>query len=150
MEKLNLPEADLKVVRRDGRLVVFDPLRRRFVTLTPEEWVRQHFVHFLITQKNYPAGVVANEVSITFNGMTRRCDTVVYGRHAEPLLIVEYKAPTVEISQQTFDQISRYNMRLHVQWLIVSNGLRHYCCRVDYEKEECRFVGDIPPYDSLL
>ena len=82
MEKLNLPEADLKVARRDGRLVVFDPLRRRFVTLTPEEWVRQHFVHFLITQKNYPAGVVANEVSITFNGMTRRRDTVGYGRHA--------------------------------------------------------------------
>ena len=150
MQALNLPQAELKIVRRNGRITVFDKLRRKFVALTPEEWVRQHFVHFLISQKGYPAGVIANEVGITLNGMSRRCDSVVYGSHAEPLMIVEYKAPDVEISQSTFDQISRYNIQLHVEWLVVSNGMRHYCCHIDYEKEEYHFVSDIPPYDTLI
>ena len=149
MQALNLPPADLKIVRRDGRLTVFDPLRRRYVTLTPEERVRQHFVRFLQTHKGFPPEVIANEVSLSLNGTQKRCDTVVYGPHAEPLMIVEYKAPEVEITQRAFDQISRYNISLRVKWLIVSNGLEHYCCRIDYEGGTYRFVEDIPSYGDL-
>ena len=149
MKTLNLPKTDLNITTKDGKLQVFDILRRKYVALTPEEWVRQHFVHFLIQEKGYPAECIGNEVSITLNGTKKRCDTVVYGSHAEPIMIVEYKSPQVEITQQVFDQISRYNIKLQVKWLIVSNGLQHYCCQVDYESGTCRFVEDIPSYDEI-
>ena len=149
MQALNLPKTDLKIVRKGERLMVFDALRRRWVALTPEEWVRQHFVRFLQEQRQFPAGAMANEVTVELNGMRKRCDTLVYGRHAEPLMIVEYKAPTVEISQQVFDQICRYNMRLRVRWLIVSNGLQHYCCLIDYDSMTYSFLPDVPCYGEL-
>lgn len=136
-------------MKRDGRTLIFDGLRRKYVALTPEEWVRQHFVRYLILQKHYPAGRVANEVSLTLNGTSKRCDTVVYDGKARPRVIVEYKAPHIEITQKVFNQISRYNMVLHVDYLIVSNGLQHYCCHVDYETGACRFLPDIPRYDEL-
>ena len=149
MDNLNLPKAELKVTTKAGKPHVFDVLRRKYVALTPEEWVRQHFVHYLIAQKNYPAECIGNEVSITLNGTRKRCDSVVYGQQAEPLMIVEYKAPNVDISQQVFEQISRYNFKLKVGWLIVSNGLQHYCCQIDYESGSYRFVEDIPTYDDI-
>lgn len=149
MERLNLPQADLRFSIRDNRTTVFDPLRRKYVTLTPEEWVRQHFVHFLITLKGYPAGLIANEMSINLNGTRKRCDSVVFGLHAQPLMIIEYKAPSVALTQKVFDQISRYNMRLHVDWLIVSNGLQHYCLRMDYTHTAYQFLTDIPTYAQL-
>ena len=150
MQALNLPPADLKIVRRTHRLEVFDPLRRRFVALTPEEWVRQHFVHFLQSHRGFPPEVIANEVSLQLNGTHKRCDTVVYGPHAEPILIVEYKAPEVEITQRTFDQISRYNMQLRVEWLVVSNGLQHFCCHIDYEHNSYRFLPEVPTYAQVI
>ena len=149
METLNLPKTDLKIVTKDGKQQVFDVLRRKYVALTPEEWVRQHFVHFLIQQKGYPAECIGNEVSITLGQTRKRCDTVVYGIHAEPTMIIEYKSPQTEISQQVFDQISRYNIKFHVRWLIVSNGLQHYCCQIDYESGNVLFVEDIPSYDNI-
>ena len=149
MQALNLPPAALKLTQRDGHDYVFDPLRRRHIRLTPEEWVRQHFVHFLIHHLGYPQGMLANEVSLTLNQTTKRCDTVLYDHEARPRMIVEYKAPTVAVSQRTFDQICRYNMVLQVQYLIVSNGLRHYCCRLDYEKGGYVFLEDIPAYETL-
>lgn len=150
MQKLNLPPADLLIAHRGSRLTVFDPLRRRYVALTPEEWVRQHFVGYLQTCKGYPPEVIANEVSLSLNGTRKRCDSVVYGPHAEPLMIVEYKAPDVEITQRTFDQISRYNIRLHVEWLVVSNGLQHFCCHIDYGSGQYRFLPDIPRYEEVF
>lgn len=150
MDTLNLPKTELKVTTRAGKPHVFDFLRRKYVTLTPEEWVRQQFVHFLVDSKGYPAECIANEVSIRLGSMRKRCDTVVYGREAEPLMIVEYKSPGVEITQQVFDQISRYNIRLRVKWLIVSNGLQHYCCHIDYANGTYRFVEDIPSYTDIL
>ena len=132
MFTLNLPQYPIKVIKRNGRTIIFDELRRKYVTLTPEEWVRQHFVHYLITFKKYPQGLIANEVSLTLNDTTKRCDTVVYDRQARPRIIVEYKAPHIEITQTVFDQITRYNMVLKVDYLIVSNGLNHYCCHIDY------------------
>jgi len=149
MDTLNLPKTELKITTNDGKQQVFDILRRKYVALTPEEWVRQHFVHFLIQQKGYPAECIGNEVSISLNGTKKRCDTVVYGCNAQPTMIVEYKSPKVEITQQVFDQISRYNIRLRVKWLIVSNGISHYCCQVDYESGTCCFVEDIPTYDEI-
>lgn len=129
---------------------IFDFLRRRYVALTPEEWVRQHFTHFLVDHKGYPKGLLANEVALRCGEKTLRCDSLVYGADMHPLMIVEYKAPDVPLSQRVFTQISAYNLLLHVDYLIVSNGLQHYCCRMDYERQTYHFLDEIPPYPSLL
>lgn len=148
--ELNLPSYDYRVRRHDdGSWAIWDRLRQRWVSLTPEEWVRQHFVEWLITEKQFPAALMGNEVSLTQNGIARRCDTIVADREGEPLVIVEYKAPTVNISQKTFDQIVRYNMVVHARYLIVSNGLNHYCCQIDYETGTYRFLEAIPCYKEL-
>lgn len=149
MQALNLPKTDLKIITKNGKLQVFDTLRRKYVVLTPEEWVRQQFVHYLIQYKGYPAECIGNEVSITLNGTKKRCDSVVYGCNAQPTMIVEYKSPQVDISQRVFEQISRYNVKLKVKWLIVSNGLQHYCCLIDYENDTYEFVEDIPTYSDI-
>ena len=149
MQVLNLPKTELKVTTMAGKPHVFDVLRRKYVALTPEEWVRQQFVHYLIREKGYPAECIGNEVSINLNGTRKRCDSVVYGQQAEPLMIIEYKAPTVDITQQVFEQISRYNIKLRVRWLIVSNGLQHYCCQINYQSGSCQFVEDIPTYEKV-
>lgn len=150
MQKLNLPDYQLNIKRNvRGALVVMDPLRRRFITLTPEEWVRQHFVRFLISEKGYPPALMANEVSLLQNGMKRRCDSLVADRQGRPLVIVEYKAPTITITQAVFDQIARYNMVLHARYLMVSNGLVHYCCRLDYEHNTYAFLREVPSYNEL-
>lgn len=150
MPELNLPSFDKKVIQKDGKPFIFDIIRRQYVALTPEEWVRQHFVHFLIGTKGYPQSLMANEVQLKFNGMSRRCDTVVYDRTLRPRVIVEYKAPTVNITQQVFDQICRYNMVLQVDYLIVSNGLTHYCCKVDNTTHTYTFLKDIPSYEEVV
>ena len=149
MFSLNLPDFQVKIAVTDGKKMVFDPLRRKYVALTPEEWVRQHFVHFLIQHKGYPSGLLANEVQLTLNGTRKRCDTVLYDRTRTPRMIIEYKAPTVPITRQVFDQITRYNIALKVDYLIVSNGLEHYCCKVDYERFCCNFLKEIPDYAML-
>ncbi|MBR4338633.1 MAG: type I restriction enzyme HsdR N-terminal domain-containing protein [Bacteroidaceae bacterium] len=150
MFELNLPPFDVKISSEGEKKRIFDVIRRRYVALTPEEWVRQHFVHFLAEEKGYPLSLMANEVQLKLNGMSRRCDTVVYDRMLAPRVIVEYKAPTVEITQKVFDQISRYNRVLRVDYLIVSNGLTHYCCRIDYASQGYTFLPDIPKYEEIL
>ena len=149
MFSLNLPDFQVKIAVTDGKKMIFDPLRRKYVALTPEEWVRQHFVHFLIQHKGYPSGLLANEVQLTLNGTRKRCDTVLYDRTRTPRMIIEYKAPSVPITRQVFDQITRYNIALKVDYLIVSNGLEHYCCKVDYERFCCNFLKEIPDYTIL-
>lgn len=150
MIALNLPEYGHKVRKNeDGSWSIHDRLRDRWVALTPEEWVRQHFVEWLINAKGFPASLMGNEMSLTQNGIARRCDTVVADRTGQPLVIIEYKAPSINITQKTFDQIVRYNMVLHARYLIVSNGLNHYCCLIDYENNSYRFLEDIPRYDDL-
>lgn len=125
-------------------LKVFDPLRRKYVALSPEEYVRQHFTAWMIDSLGYPASLMNNEVSLSLNDTKRRCDTVVFRSDGSPAVIVEYKAPTVAITQKVFDQIARYNMVLRSRFLIVSNGLSHFCCEMDYEKETYRFLPNIP------
>ena len=147
---LNLPDYPLNVKKNGNRLVVFDRLRKRYVALTPEEWVRQHFVEYLIQEKQFPAALMANEVSLTQNGIKRRCDTLVADRQGKPLVIVEYKAPDIEITQQVFDQIVRYNMVLRARYLMVSNGMTHYCCRIDYDNNTYAFLTDIPRYEEIV
>lgn len=150
MLELNLPPFEKKITKKDDKPFILDVIRRQYVALTPEEWVRQNFVHFLIEYKGYPQSLMANEVQLKLNGMSRRCDTVVYDRTLRPRVIVEYKAPSVSITQKVFEQICRYNMVLQVDYLIVSNGLAHYCCRIDYPTRSYTFLQEIPEYQSLF
>lgn len=149
MFSLNLPSIEANIKKEGEKTLIFDSLRKRFVALTPEEWVRQHFVNYLSGHKGYPTSLMANEISITLNGMVRRCDTVVYNRSLEPLVIIEYKAPTIDISQNTFGQAMAYNRVLRVPYIIISNGLKHYCCHLDYTEMKAEFLADIPTYPDL-
>lgn len=132
-----------------GKITIWDPIRKMWTALTPEENVRQAFLSYLVNHKGYPASHIANEQSIELNGMSRRCDSVIYDKSGTPKVIVEYKAPTVTISQKVFDQIARYNLVLHVDYLIVSNGLKHYCVKMEYPTGKYVFLRDIPDYASL-
>ncbi|MBR5102741.1 MAG: type I restriction enzyme HsdR N-terminal domain-containing protein [Muribaculaceae bacterium] len=149
MLKLNLPEYQFNIKKQRNRLAIFDSLRRKFVALTPEEWVRQNFVAFLINEKHYPQGLMANEVEMDQNGIKRRSDTLVANQQGEPLMIVEYKAPHIEITQKVFDQIVRYNMVLKSKYLTVSNGMTHYCCQINYTDNSYTFLSEIPDYENL-
>lgn len=148
--QLNLPPREFNIRNgSNGNQQIFDRLRRRFVNLSPEEWVRQNFVEYLIEDKGFPKGLMSNEIALTQNGRTRRCDTLVADRFGRPFVIVEYKAPHIRITQQVFDQICRYNMVLRARYLIVSNGLTHFGCRIDYENNSYSFLRDIPAYCDL-
>lgn len=150
MSALNLPSYEIKICEREGKQQIFDSLRKCYVALTPEEWVRQHFVNYLTEHKGYPAALTANEVAIKLNNTSRRCDTVVYDKELHPIVIVEYKAPTVKITKEVFAQISRYNLVLRVDYLIISNGLQHYCCKMDYDNNCYTFLNEIPDYNIVI
>lgn len=147
--EINLPPYDIKMREQGGKRQIFDFLRRKYVALTPEEWVRQHFVHFLINHKGYPQGLLANEVELKVGDKKLRCDTLLYNRALQPQMIIEYKAPHVEITQQVFNQITVYNHLLHVDFLVISNGLQHFCCRMDYDHQSYAFLQEIPDYRLL-
>ena len=123
MYRLNLPPYPIKITERGEKRLIFDFLRRKYVALTPEEWVRQHFVHFLIDHKGYPQGLMGNEIELRVGEKRLRCDTLLYNQEARPRRSVEYKAPTVTLQQKTFDQIAAYNLLLHADFLVVSNGV---------------------------
>lgn len=149
MMRLNLPPYPARVKEADGRRQIFDILRRKYVTLTPEEWVRQHFIHYLIGYKGYPAALLANEVPLQVGEKRVRADSVLYDRQLRPRLIIEYKAPTIALTQKVFDQITVYNLLLHVDYLIVSNGLETYICKMDYTNHTYRFLEMIPDYKNI-
>lgn len=148
---LKLPPIEVRCkTGAGGRPLVYDDQRRRYVTLTAEEWVRQHFVQYLVRQLGYPAALIGNEVSLEISGVRRRCDTVVYSPlDGHPMMIIEYKAPGVGISQEVFAQIQSYNSVLHADFLVVSNGMRHFCCQNDYEQMQARFLQEIPTWETL-
>ncbi len=150
LEKLNLPEYGTRI-RQDAadRLNIFDPVRRKYVRLTAEEWVRQHMVNFLICHKGFPRGLIAIEAPLTYGRRKKRCDILVCSRQGIPVLIVECKAPAVEITQDVFDQIAMYNFNLNVQYLVVTNGIRHYACQMDLEAQSWRFLDGIPEYGLI-
>lgn len=149
MFPLNLPSINANIKKEGEKTLIFDSLRKRYVALTPEEWVRQHFTAFLINHRGYPTSLIANEISISLNGMTRRCDSVVYNRQLQPLVIVEYKAPHITISQKTFEQANAYNQVLRVPYIIISNGINHYCCHIDYDQQKVTYLRDVPDFASL-
>jgi len=128
---------------------IWDILRQKYVALTPEEWVRQHFVHYLIEQKGYPQLLLANEVPLDVGGKHLRADTVLYDKALRPRMIIEYKAPSVAINQRVFSQISAYNLLLRVDYLIVSNGLNHFCCKMNYDEQTYDFLENIPDYQNI-
>ncbi len=152
MIEMDLPRYDMPL-RRDvatGDVQVYDPLRLKWVKLTPEEDVRQRFTAFMANNLGYPATLMANEVGLRLNSTLKRCDTVVYGRDRRPVMIVEYKAPSVRLTQKVFEQIVRYNMVLRVPYLTVSNGVSHYCFLVDYESKRCEPLSSFPSAESLF
>lgn len=147
--EINLPPYETKFREQGGKRQIFDVLRRKYVALTPEEWVRQHVVHYLLDYKGYPKGLLVNEVELVIGEKKLRCDTLLYNRALQPQMIIEYKSPEIDLTQRVFDQITAYNFLLHVDYLIVSNGRQHYCCRMDYERQSYQFLKEIPRYEDL-
>ena len=146
---LNLPPYPFKLTDQNGQLSLFDEIRKRNIIITPEEWVRQHFVQYLILQKQYPRSLIKLEGGLKLHGQAKRSDIVVFNSSGEKILLVECKAPSVPISQATFDQAARYNMVHKVALLVVSNGLQHYYCRIDFENGSYKFIEELPAYKSI-
>jgi len=149
MEQLNLPEFKFRIRDRSDRQEIFDPVRKIFVILTSEEWVRQNFIQYLVQVKNVPLSLIGVEKAMTLNKMTKRSDILVFGKKGLPVMVVECKAPAIGISQNVFDQVARYNMTLKVKYLVVTNGREHYCCLIDFEKAAYSFVEEIPDFELL-
>lgn len=149
MDKLNLPPFAIHLEKQDGKIYVWDKLRQKWVRLTPEEWVRQHFVHYLIEELGYPQMLLMNEVSISVETLSRRVDTVLYDRMLTPLLICEYKSPKVTLSERSLHQILNYNYALRVPYLILSNGMEHRAYHIDYETMSYTPLDTIPEYTTL-
>lgn len=146
MIQLNLPAFDYKIKKQQDKLYIYDQIRKKYLLLTPEEWVRQHFVHYLAHELKYPRGLITTEAGLKYNQLQRRTDIVVFDRRAKPYLIVECKAPGVSLSQKAFNQIAVYNKVLGANLLVVSNGLEHYCCRLNEETDSWEFLPGIPPF----
>ena len=149
MEPLNLPTYSFSIKEENGKKYIFDEIRRRFVSLTPEEWVRQHIARFLSEDRHFPKQLVSIEKGFTRNRLSRRYDLLVYSRSGKPLMIVECKAPVVDISQKVFDQAIRYNEVYKAPYLLVTNGRKHFCCQLDLSSRKFEFLNDIPLYESL-
>ena len=146
MKKLNFPAYSFRFKNSENKVAIFDAIRKKFIILTPEEWVRQHAIQFLIKEKKYPKLLINVEKVLKINGLTKRYDAVVFNTNGSIKILVECKAPEVPITQHTFDQIARYNMTLDAQYLMVTNGLKHYFCLLDPENEKYEFLQDLPHY----
>lgn len=149
MQKLNLPETNFKILQENNKLKIFDIIRKKYVAFTPEEHVRQQFIHFLIKEKKYPKGLLAVEKQLKIYDLEKRTDILLYNTSGKPDVIIECKAPKINITQKTFDQIARYNMNFKAIFLIVTNGMKHYCCKPDYENNTYEFLKNIPDYDII-
>ena len=144
MHQLNFPKYQFRFKSSENKTLIFDEIREKFIILTPEEWVRQHVVQFLISEKKYPKSLINVEKQLKVKDTIKRYDVVVYNRDGSIFLIVECKAPSIPITQQTFDQIARYNLVANATYLMVANGLEHYYCQMDYENEKYIFLRDLP------
>lgn len=144
MQQLNFPEYPFRFKINENKRLIFDIIRKKFVVLTPEEWVRQHTVHFLIHEKKYPQSYISVEKTLLINGLKKRYDIIVHRPDGGFFLLVECKEPAVAINQAVFDQIARYNMVLKSDFLMVTNGINHYYCKIDSEKKSYLFLRDIP------
>ncbi len=146
MQQLNLPTYQFKLKSSENKQLIFDKIRKKYVVLTPEEWVRQNFVSYLITEKKYPISLIAVEKQLIVNNLKKRFDILIFNTDGLPKIIVECKSPSIKISQDTFDQIARYNLALNAEILVVTNGIEHYYCKVDTKNEKYSFLKDIEQY----
>jgi len=146
MQPLNLPTYKFRIKSNENKYSIFDIIRKKYVILTPEEWVRQHFIHFLIEEKKYPISLIAVEKKLTIHNLTKRTDILIFNTEGLPHIIIECKAPSIKISQETFDQIARYNLKLNANYLVVTNGLEHFFCSMDTVNEKFVFLKDVPNY----
>jgi hypothetical protein len=146
MQKLNLPNYKFRLKSSENKTLIFDNLRKKYMVLAPEEWVRQHFVQFLIEEKKYPVSLIALEKQLVINNRKKRTDILIFNKEGNHDIVVECKAPSIKITQDTFDQIARYNLKLKANFLIVTNGLEHFYCKMDFEKETYVFLKEIPDY----
>ena len=149
MQKLNLPDYDFQHRFEEGKLFILDPFRKKYVLKTPEEEVRQRFANYLVEEKGYPRSLIRTEYTLNLNRMVRRCDILVDKPAGSPVVLVECKAPKVKISQDTFDQAARYNMVFQVPYLMVTNGLKHFCVQLDFATRKVDFMESIPSYKDL-
>ena len=147
MRILNLPPYQFKLKNQGPRVQIFDAIRKKYVILTPEEWVRQNFLQYLIRDKKYPASLIAVEAGLKYNQLQKRMDVLVYDKQGTPHLMVECKAPEVKITQDVFDQIARYNMVFKVKYLVVTNGMHHFCCLMDYTNNTYIYLEQIPVFE---
>lgn len=147
MQVLNLPQYQFKIKQSDFKTQIFDSVRKKYVALTPEEWVRQNFLQYMIQEKKYPASLIAVEASLKYNQRKKRTDILVYNNSGKPYLMVECKAPDVKVTEKVFDQIARYNLVFQVNYLVVTNGLEHYCCELDYEHNTFKYLQEIPLFE---
>jgi hypothetical protein len=149
MKQLQFPTYSFRFKNSENKVAIFDEIRKKFIIITPEEWVRQHVVQFLLQDKKYPKSHINVEKLLKINDLNKRYDVVVYNPDGSIFILVECKAPEIKISQHTFDQIARYNMTLNAEYLMVTNGLNHYFCKMDYESEKYDFLPELPEYQSL-
>ena len=147
MQKLNFPSYSFRFKNSENKVSIFDDIRKKFIILTPEEWVRQHVVQFLLEEKKYPKSLINVEKVLMVNGLRKRYDVVVFNSDGSIFVLIECKAPAIKIAQATFDQIARYNMTLKAQYLMVTNGLNHYFCQMDFENEKYEFLRELPDYE---
>jgi type I site-specific restriction endonuclease len=150
MMQMNLPDTNLTTRNTGGKTEVFDPVRRKYVALTPEEWVRQHFISYLVTSRSVPKTLIAVEISLKYNRQVKRADILVYGKAGKPGMVVECKAPSVKITQDVFDQVALYNMTLNVPFLVVTNGLEHFACLIDKRNSTYAFLEEIPAWEQIV
>lgn len=141
---------DFKIKKENGKDFIFDILRKKYVRLTPEEWVRQNFIKYLIEKKKFPSGLISVEMSVNINNQNQRSDIVVFNKQAKPIMIIECKAPNVKITQKTMEQAARYNWNLKVEYLVVTNGKSHFICKINHSENNYEFLPEIPNYTSIV
>jgi len=149
MIKLNFPAYEFRIVEKDGKLTIFDPARKKFVVLTPEEWVRQHVIRYLVQEKKVPLSLIRSESEIRLYKTRKRFDLAVYDRNGRALIVVECKAPAVSVSQEVLDQAVRYNLTLKVGFLMLTNGLHHIFCRINPDNGTVSLISDLPDYHEI-
>ena len=150
MQSLNLPTYPFKIREAGDHIQIFDPLRKKYLVLNPEEWVRQHFLQYLVNEKKYPASLIRIETGLKYNRLQKRADILIHDILGNPHLLVECKSPTTKISQDTFDQVARYNMTFKVKYLVITNGMNHFCCVMNYDDNSYRYLKEIPFFEEGL
>jgi predicted type IV restriction endonuclease len=150
LKQLNLPVYSFRITGKEGKEMILDPIRKKYIKLTPEEWVRQNFVQYLVREGKYPPGLIGIEVMSPYNNLKKRVDILVHNRSGQPVMIVECKEPDVQLNDKVFDQIVTYNLGFKVPYLIVTNGMDHYACKINFDEKSFEFLLTIPLYEDLL